>query len=47
MKFKKIDWNEVWAETKKHGNIEDGELWAFYVVLGFVVFFLILQLPVL
>tara|TARA_B100000029_G_scaffold264073_2_gene260236 strand:- start:701 stop:829 length:129 start_codon:yes stop_codon:yes gene_type:complete len=37
--LKKIDWKEVWKESKKYGNIEGGEKWALYILLGFVVFF--------
>jgi|TARA_Y100000296_G_scaffold30836_1_gene35798 hypothetical protein len=39
MKTIKIDWKEVWEESKKYGNIGFGEKWALYVLLGFVVFF--------
>lgn len=32
----KINWKEVWEESKKYGNIEGGEKWTLYVVLGFI-----------
>ena len=32
----KINWKEVWEESKKYGNIEGGAKWALYVVLGFI-----------
>ena len=32
----KINWKEVWEESKKYGNIEGGEKLALYVVLGFI-----------
>jgi len=37
--LKKIDWKEVWEESKKYGNIEGGEKWALYILLSFLVFF--------
>jgi len=37
--MKKIDWREVWQESKKYGKIEGPEKWALYIVLFFVVLF--------
>tara|TARA_B110000495_G_C22976742_1_gene573781 strand:+ start:1197 stop:1322 length:126 start_codon:yes stop_codon:yes gene_type:complete len=39
----KINWKEVWKESKKYGNIEGPEKWALIVLLCFVVFFWILS----
>ena len=36
--MKKINWKEVWKESKKYGNIEGGEKWALYFVLFLAVF---------
>ena len=36
--MKKINWKEVWEESKKYGNIEGPEKWALYFVLFFVIF---------
>ena len=35
----KINWKEVWEESKKYGSIDAPEKWAIYTLLGFVVFF--------
>ena len=40
--MKKINWKEVWNESKKYGNIEGPEKWAL-IVVG--IFMLILFLP--
>ena len=40
----KINWKEVWEESKKHGNIDAPEKWALYILLGFVVFFWVLTI---
>ena len=37
--MKNIDWKEVWDVAKDRGNLEGGEKWALYILLGFVVFF--------
>ena len=39
-----FDWDEVWKESKKYGNIGFGEKWALYVLLGFIVFFWVITL---
>tara|TARA_A100000164_G_scaffold177248_1_gene157413 strand:+ start:178 stop:315 length:138 start_codon:yes stop_codon:yes gene_type:complete len=36
--MKKINWKEVWEESKKYGNIEGPEKWALYFVLFLAVF---------
>ena len=36
--MKKIDWKEVWEVAKDRGNLEGGERWALYILLGFLVF---------
>ena len=41
--MKKINWKEVWEESKKYGNIEGGE-WALYVLLAFLLIFWLLAL---
>ena len=37
--MKKIDWKEVWNESKKYGNIEGPEKWALIVVAIFMLIF--------
>ena len=39
--MKKIDWKEVWNESKKHGNLEGPEKWALIVVFGFMALILL------
>ena len=36
--MKKIDWKEVWKESKKHGNIEFEHKAAFWVLGIFMAF---------
>ena len=36
--MKKIDWKEVWEAAKDRGNLEGGERWALYILLGFLLF---------
>ena len=39
--MKKIDWKELWNESKKHGNLEGPEKWALIDVFGFMALILL------
>lgn len=39
--MKKINWKELWEESKKYGNIEGTEKWTLYFIFGILLFLLV------